>query len=403
MMPTRYWDLENALAGTVKTGVPLITLDGNILGPAGGTDDVGSYYLVPKLAMILGLSIRRSIDLFYTSLLGLGFLVGSAGFLRLFSTWRVRAIALTTMSLLTLIAYRVGDVYIFYFATAVISVPWMLLLARRAKIDFWFAPFLFLIGIFFGVADWVRSHSGTAALLFVGCLIFYLSTTWRSKLVLLACLACGLTLPQLFFSRLVKQRDAFFAVRCPEYAGLASQHPLWHSVYIGLGYLKNEYGIRYDDNVAYDKVESIAMGTVFVSPRYESILKEQVILLAHQHPWFVIATLAAKAGVVLLILIFSANFGLIATALHPKPWLVESAFWLAMAFNSLFGILVYPLPQYLLGLVSFAALYGIASWGFALEMASSSALRRTSPALANRLPASEAKQTPQGTVLVPRH
>ena len=38
-----------------------------------------------------------------------------------------------------------------------------------------------------------------------------------------------------------------------------------------------------------------------------------------------------------------------------------------MAFDSLFGILVVPAPNYLLGLMGFAALYGIVGIGVAID------------------------------------
>jgi len=48
-----------------------------------------------------------------------------------------------------------------------------------------------------------------------------------------------------------------------------------------------------------------------------------------------------------------------------KPVWLELAFWLAIAFNGLYGILVLPNPKYLVGLIAFAALYGVYSIEFA--------------------------------------
>jgi hypothetical protein len=57
----------------------------------------------------------------------------------------------------------------------------------------------------------------------------------------------------------------------------------------------------------------------------------------------------------------------VAAALYPKSWPIEVAFWGAIAFNSLFGLLVIPQPQYLLGFKAFATLYGVVSVDHALK------------------------------------
>lgn len=368
VMPTRYWDLENAAAGFQTTGVPLVALDGNAVGPAGGPDDLGSYYLIPRLSSLLQLSIRRTVDVFYLGVLSLAFLAGSWGSVMLFKCWSARAVALVGLSLLVILAYRIGDVYTFYFMSAVVAVPWTLVLARRTKQDFWLPAFLVIVGALISTADWVRSYSGTAALLFVCVvLVSYLAASRPYKVLLLVCLGLGLLLPQVFYGRSLARRDAFLAAYCPGYKTLGVRHPFWHSMYIGLGYLQNDYGIRWDDRVAYEKVRSIAPGIVFGSPEYEHILKQEVLGFVREHPQFVLLTLVSKAGVILLVVLFSANFGLIAAAKLPKPWPIEVAFWAAMVFDSMFGLLIYPLPQYLLGLISFSALYGIVSLGVAIE------------------------------------
>ena len=368
VMPSRYWDTVYTLAGMRQTNVALVEVQGNALGPAAPGDDIGSYYLIPKLVRWLGLPVATTFDILYGSLIGLGFLAGALNLTRLFEKWPARAIAVLGMLLLALVAYKIGDVYCFFFVTAAVTVPWMLLLARRPCNNFWVLALFVLLGVLIGIANAVRSQSGTAALLFAcGIVVFQLSARKSYKLALLVCLGLGLLAPKLFLGRLIARRDAYLSARCPEYNAHVSRHLLWHAVYAGMGYLQNDYGLRWEDSVCYQKVLSLAPGTEFGSPEYERILKDQVLQLAEHHPWFVFTTLASKAGVVLIVLLFSANFGLIAAFVRHKPLPVELAFWVAIAFNSLFGILVYPLPQYLFGLISFGALYGMTSLGFALE------------------------------------
>lgn len=374
IMGTRYWDLVYTLNGNRQTGKPLVALNNTVLGPAGGPDDVGSFYLIPKFTMLLGLPLSRGIDTFYGGLVLFGFLASLGGFILLYKGILARILAFLGLLLLTALAYRIGDVYIFHFLTAVTAVPWMLLLVRRSGGHGLQLPiFLLLIGILIGIADAVRSQAGTAALIFLcTVLLFHLSAARRWKLALLLCLAVGLLLPKLFFARLVAERDTFLIAHCPEYNTLSARHPLWHAVYAGFGYLQNDYGLRWDDTVSWRKVQSIAPGTVYASGDYERILKHEVMLLARQHPVFVFMTLASKTGVILCVLLLATNLGLFAAALHPKPRPIEISFWLAIAFSSLPALATIPAPEYLVGLISFGALYGIVSLGFLLEPAAES-------------------------------
>jgi hypothetical protein len=65
--------------------------------------------------------------------------------------------------------------------------------------------------------------------------------------------------------------------------------------------------------------------------------------------------------VVSLFCMCAANVGLYAAKLAQKPTCLDLGFWLAIAFNGLYGILVLPNPKYLVGLIAFAALYGVYS------------------------------------------
>jgi hypothetical protein len=368
IMPSRYWDLENTALGLRRTGTALITIDGNVIGPAGSMDDVGSYYFIPELSVRFSMPVRRAVDVFYLGLIAVSLIAGAWGFFLLFKEWPGRIIVILGLLMLAGVASKVGDVYIFYFVTSVVAVPWILVLARRQRQDFRLPAFLALMGVLIAFANWVRGYSGTGALLFVcGVLVLYPAATASRKAALLLCLGLGLILPSLFFSHLVAERDKVVRAYCPGYAALWSGHSFWHPVYTGLGFLQNDYGLRWDDTVTYDKVQTIAPGTLFGSPQYDKVLKEETIVFAKHHPWFIFMTLASKIGVTLAVFLLAANVGLAAAVYWRKPWGVEIPFWLAILFSSVFSILVYPLPQYMLGLITFGVLYAITSIGFGLE------------------------------------
>jgi hypothetical protein len=367
IMPTRYWDLTYTLVGTEQTGVSLVALNGKILGPSGGLDDVGSYYLIPELSRLFRLPMSHAVDLFYDVLLFVGFLTGAIGFCVLYATSLARSVAVVGLLALTGLAYHVGDVYVLSFLTAVVTTPWLLALVHRPD-GRWLPLFLAALGMLVGIANAVRSYAGTAALLF-SCLLllFQVHTRASRKLLLFLCLAGGMIVPKLFFAREVARRDAFLSAHCPTYGSLSAMHPVWHSVFIGFGYLQNNYGITWSDVNAHDRVQSIAPGTTFGSVRYERILRDEVIQLLRRHPWFVFETMASKLGVVLVLVALSVNFGALAAIYVPKPWAVELSFGAAIVFSSFFALLTIPALPYMLGLISFAVLYGIVSVGFYLE------------------------------------
>jgi hypothetical protein len=364
IMGTRYWDLVYTLNGYQKTAIPLVAINGSVLGPGGTIDDVGSYYLLPKLANMFGWPMGRTIDLFYSSLLLVGFLTSVAGFFRLHRSLLPRTVTVLGLTMLTAVSYKIGDVYVFCFVTAAIAVPWTLVLIRqKSERGIQLGVFVFSLGVLAGLANAARNHAGTSPLIFIGLLLLFgISASRARKLILFLCLLSGVLLPKVFFSRLAAERDAFLISQCPEYAGLPRQHPLWHAVYMGLGYLQNDYGLRWDDGVTYRMVQSVAPGTTYGSDQDERILKGAVFSFIRQHPKFVLMTLASKFGVILAFVVISANFGLLAAAASPKPWPVELAFWAALVFSSLPGFIAIPEPAYLLGLTSFSALYGIVSF-----------------------------------------
>jgi hypothetical protein len=76
-----------------------------------------------------------------------------------------------------------------------------------------------------------------------------------------------------------------------------TQHPLFHTAYIGLGYLHNDFGIRFKDGVASARVQSEDPGTVYMSHRYETIIRRAYFSFLEAHPLEALRQYAAKAVV----------------------------------------------------------------------------------------------------------
>ena len=74
-----------------------------------------------------------------------------------------------------------------------------------------------------------------------------------------------------------------------------TSHPFWHTVYIGVGYLPNSYGLKYFDTTAIERVRRTDPNVRYLSPRYETILREAYFDLVRDHPVWVATQYAVKA------------------------------------------------------------------------------------------------------------
>jgi hypothetical protein len=368
LMPYRHLELRYALAGYLRSKMPLVAFDGTKYFKAGNGDDPGMYYFVPRLAAFLNLPLERAIDLFLGTILILSFGVGAIGLMVLIDRWPLKLWALFGLSLLLWFSFRKGDIYTALSAPAVAVVPWLLYLRRRHSASAIMAAFLCGAGFVAGFANQVRGQAATGLMIFAAILVaFELKRGWVARCVLLAALAAGFLVSVVHFDSLLARRDAFLAASQPGYTQTVDRHSVWHAFYIGLGYLKgNPYVPGYGDEVALQAVYSISPSTIPLSPEYESILRGEIFRIAREHPTFIAATLVAKLRVILFLLLCWANFGLLAAAFYPKGWAMESAFWAALGFNALFGLIAIPQVQYLLGFMAFAMIYGVVSldWAF---------------------------------------
>lgn len=368
IMPYRHLELRYALAGYQRSKIPLVAFDGSKYFKAGYGDDPGMYYFVPRLAALLHVPLERAIDLFFGVLLIVSFLSGAVGLLLLVSRWPLRLWALFGLCLLLWFSFRKGDIYLALIVPVVAIVPWLLYLLQKNSAGLVMGSFLSVTGVAAGFANQIRGEAATALLLFAAILVAcQLKRGWGRRLALLAALVAGFAISVGYFDSLLAHRDAFLAASQPGYIHTVDRHSIWHALYIGLGYLKdNPYVPGYRDEVALQTVYSISPSTIPLSPEYEHILRSQIVSIARQHPMFILETLAAKLRVILFLLFSWANVGLLAAAFYPKGRAMESAFWAALAFDALFGLVAIPQIQYLLGFLAFATIYGIVSLDVAL-------------------------------------
>jgi hypothetical protein len=72
-------------------------------------------------------------------------------------------------------------------------------------------------------------------------------------------------------------------------------HPtVWHTIYIGLGYLDNPYGIRYEDSVAYSHAQAADPTVQYLGPTYGEVLRGLFLRLVASDPGFLVETILFK-------------------------------------------------------------------------------------------------------------
>ena len=86
IMPCRYSSLQSTIEGFDISGVPLISFNDacNLgqnagLGPAGYAENIGSWYIIPKIVNVFGVSLEASVQLFYSGSVLASIILGIIG------------------------------------------------------------------------------------------------------------------------------------------------------------------------------------------------------------------------------------------------------------------------------------------------------------------------------------
>lgn len=367
MMGCRYKALIKLIAGYAQSGVSLVMHDGVQLMPFNNADDIGLYYLVPLLVTYFSLSLDQALYLLLHGPIYIGAVISIISLWILYPSCISRCTSLLGVSAITFIATRVLDVYCVSAAAVLLIVPLFLLSMDRVRSLYVMSTLLFYFGLLAGCANALRMHAGTGVIIFMVVLLAG-APIWQRKykLFLVSILFIGMVIPNLFFNQVYRHYVSYTQCRFPAHQVQQNQHVFWHSIYVGFGFLHNEYAIIPADECAIARVGDLDANAVYTSQKYENVLKDEIVRLIRKHPLFVLRTLFAKLGVLFMYLLICANVGLVAAWFFPKPWYIELSFWAALGFNALPGILALPYYGYLFGFIAFAILYGIVSINDAL-------------------------------------
>jgi hypothetical protein len=282
---------------------------------AGGGDDQGLYLVVPWLAHTLGWQDPVNL-LRWMALIALGATVA-------LYPWLIRGLSGSTLAglaspfvlLIGLWLLPLGDLY--WVASWVILglLPVVLLLDRHWPRR----GLLILIGLLVlaSLASSIRSQAGLPLLLAaVLVLVRRPWSGWSRAGAVALCLVAYLSVSTFGMATARAEREHQLHGRA--LAGATGHgHPFWHTAYIGLGYLPNDWDIRFYDGVAYRDVLRKDPKAIYLGPAYGRILRNRYFKLVGDDPVYAVRAYVGKLAVA----VRPAWFALLVLALV-GPWLL---------------------------------------------------------------------------------
>lgn len=291
---TRAIGIQQSL-GVLATGGPPLTGAGG-LSAIGLTDDQGIYLFVPLVAHAIGVTeAHLAIAVFSLALLSVIPIIYPLMIMKLFDS--IVAALVLPVALVTRSGFMVhGDIYWVVGWSVLLLLPPVLLIYRR------WAPsrlvLLVVIVTLASLASSIRNHAGLPVLLSAVLVVLYRQRSWTKRFASAALLlTVYLTVGGGVLGVARNYRDRTLGVDWS--ASAPTAHPFWHPVYLGLGYLPNRYGIRWDDSVAFLAVQRDDPTAGYLSPEYEASLRRQFLDIARADPGFVLSTYSAKGAALL--------------------------------------------------------------------------------------------------------
>jgi hypothetical protein len=298
------WPIQHTRASELRASLTVLDRGGPaLLGYRPGThvpyaigysDDQGIYAIVPPLSRLLGQSDPVAVLRWLWIAAWMATLLFSAAVLRsLFGSMWAALLAPPAL-LVCIFSFGFGDIYWVTAWIVVTFMPLLVLLARRRRTHSW--PALVSIALVAGVVTAIRSDAGLAVALAAVAVAAMASGRRSQRIAAIAAMALAYIAPAwIVLPAMRAHRDHSVGIDLS--AGTPTSHPLWHSLYIGLGYTSNRYGIHYADRYAIAAAGEAEPGVPYLSPAYASALHKQVDALLKRDPGFVAKAESQKAVV----------------------------------------------------------------------------------------------------------
>lgn len=349
-MPSREQVLIDTYSGLNQSGVPLVSyVEGVGYKPEGATDDFGVYWLIPKLSQIFNTDVIFMAKINYSLITFLSFILLSLGLCFLIKEKKNKIYAIIASALLTFIFFIKFDLYVFNLL-AISLVPLIIVSVKKYlknKNVIILLSNIALISLSAWMLNNFRNNSGTAIIiLLIFVVLLWIKKAYLLKMAVITLIILISFIPNFFKKEIVNKRDNFIKINAPDKYVNRSNHVIWHSIYIGLGFVSNKYVSEYNDQQAIDKVNEIMPNAVYCSIEYENILKKEFIQILKASPILVLGVITIKAVIIFLINIAILNIQVL--RLNKNNILISLPFVIAIGFSMLPGILTVPRLNYIL-------------------------------------------------------
>jgi hypothetical protein len=315
----RYNDLTNAVQALNHGLPPLLAVQpgsGGGFYPAGYTDDVGPVLYLARLGHLIGTTDPYTIyRVAFVGLWTVPLVLWPLLFSRIFKSRLAGLLAPVLLVLLVITDANIAQSYWFPGWAVAVCLPILMLAVTRASSArpdrrTWLS--IAAVVVIAGFAQTMRSPAGYGIALSAAGLGVVLASNWRRRILVGVLILGGFWVASSGVVDLaVAYRNSidgnkplsrnFTAV----YGGTNvsslsfTSHPLWHTLYIGLGFDPNRYGIYYNDNAGYSYVKSVNPNIKPISPAYSAALEKRYFHLLSSDPGFVLGGYLHKGAITL--------------------------------------------------------------------------------------------------------
>lgn len=365
--PARLAILQSTLDAWNQTGFPFLKIINGMVVPLennyGG--DAELFYFIPLLARTFGLPLERALWWWDIGFAFCGAMIAVSGFWCLAKTNIQKTIAALGVIGVGVVSCSIGDTYLAPFV-AFSFAPWVFVFLQKQSFRSLYV-YSFLSGFGVSLVNSMRMFGGYA--LGIALITAVLLYTRKIKKMVLVCgfLLLGIGAYHVWFSSLLTARNNYLTEHSIPYGHYELKHAFWHSIYIGLGFITNDYGLYYSDNCAMAKAVEVQPEVAYCSPAYDAVLRDETFKFCLFHVNHVLRVMFAKAGVLFYYLLLFANVGLVCAFFYRKPWYLEISYLLALIFSALPGLVTIPIAPYLVGFFTVATFYGVHSTLWALQ------------------------------------
>jgi hypothetical protein len=259
----------------------------------GAYDDEGIFIYVPLLSRLFGgVDPVMMLRYLYVALVGFTTAIYPSVFYKLTRSLLAGFLA-PVMFLVCIQSMSTLEIYWLPAWGALTLLPLIFLLARD-----WPRLGLLMLGAVALAAGWlssIRNGSGLGILIAAALVVLLRRSRWWRALGALALLVVVyLSINTLLPAAVRENRNHWLGAQTLA-DEQSTSHPLWLAAYVGLGYLPNTYGIRYDDEVNVALAQREAPGTTPGSSNYIAVIRGAYLRFVNEHPLEVAKQYGAKA------------------------------------------------------------------------------------------------------------